>query len=60
MFHLQQKMLLRPLLEKHTLDPEVFAKYRPISNLPSKVREKAVATQLQEHVQEQQQKKHSI
>ncbi len=45
--------IIRPLLKKSTLDPEVLSNYRPISNLPfiSKVLEKAVATLLQNHLQ---------
>lgn len=44
--------IIRPLLKKPTLDPDVFANYRPISNLPflSKVLEKVVAIHLQEHL----------
>src|SRR4029434_10377590 len=44
--------VIRPLLKKPTLDPEVLANYRPISNLAflSKVLEKAVASQLQDHL----------
>ena len=40
--------VIKPLLKKPTLDPEVLANYRPISNLPflSKILEKAVANQL--------------
>ena len=40
--------VIKPLLKKHNLDPEVLANYRPISNLPflSKILEKAVAKQL--------------
>ncbi|XP_060929417.1 uncharacterized protein LOC133003646 [Limanda limanda] len=44
--------VIRPLLKKPTLDPEVLANYRPISNLAflSKVFEKVVASQLQDHL----------
>ncbi|KAM3870716.1 uncharacterized protein ACN63O_004795 [Diretmus argenteus] len=44
--------VIRPLLKKTTLDPEVLANYRPISNLPfiSKVLERVVAAQLQDHL----------
>ena len=44
--------VIKPLLKKPTLDPEVLANYRPISNLPflSKVLEKTVAAQLQDHL----------
>ena len=44
---------IKPLLKKPTLDPEVLANYRPISNLPflSKVLEKVVADQLNEFLQ---------
>jgi len=40
--------VIRPLLKKPTLDQEVLADYRPISNLPflSKILEKVVANQL--------------
>ncbi|MDF4386599.1 reverse transcriptase family protein [Vibrio parahaemolyticus] len=40
--------VIKPLLKKPTLDPEVLANYRPISNLPflSKILEKVVADQL--------------
>ena len=44
--------VIRPTLKKPTLDPEVLSNYRPISNLPflSKVLEKTVAAQLQDHL----------
>ena len=44
--------VIRPLLKKPTLDPEVLSNYRHISNLPflSKVLEKTVAAQLQDHL----------
>ena len=44
--------ILTPLLKKPSLDPDILANYRPISNLPflSKILEKAVATQLQNHL----------
>ncbi|XP_049434761.1 uncharacterized protein LOC125890251 [Epinephelus fuscoguttatus] len=44
--------VIRPLLKKHTLDPDVLANYRLISNLPfvSKVLEKVVAAQLHNHL----------
>uniref|UniRef100_A0A674N6M2 Reverse transcriptase domain-containing protein n=1 Tax=Takifugu rubripes TaxID=31033 RepID=A0A674N6M2_TAKRU len=44
--------VIKPLLKKLSLDPDVLAYYRPISNLPfiSKVLEKVV-TQLLEHLQ---------
>ena len=40
--------VVKPLLKKPNLDPEVLANYRPISNLPflSKILEKVVANQL--------------
>ncbi len=46
--------VIRPHLKKPTLDPEVLANYRPISNLPfiSKVLEKIVAAQLQTHLKQ--------
>ena len=39
--------VIKPLLKKATLDPDILANYRPISNLPfvSKILEKAVANQ---------------
>ena len=45
--------IIKPLLKKPTLDPQVLANYRPISNLPflSKVLEKVVAGHLQDHLQ---------
>lgn len=44
--------VIRPLLKKPTMDPEVLSNYRPISNLPflSKVLEKIVAAQLHVHL----------
>ena len=46
--------VIKPLLKKPTLDPDVLSNYRPISNLPfiSKVIEKAVAAQLQHHLKQ--------
>ena len=46
--------VIKPLLKKTTLDPEVLANYRPISNLPflSKILEKVIANQLCEFLQE--------
>ena len=43
---------IRPLLKKPTLDLEVLSNYRSISNLPflSKILEKTVAAQLQDHL----------
>ncbi|TWW55952.1 putative RNA-directed DNA polymerase from transposon X-element [Takifugu flavidus] len=45
--------VIKPLLKKPSLDPDVLANYRPISNVPfiSKVLEKVVVTQLLEHLQ---------
>ena len=45
--------VIKPLLKKPSLDPEVLANYRPISNLPflSKVLEKVVAAQIHDHLQ---------
>ena len=45
--------VIKPLLKKPTLDPEVLANYRPISNLPflSKILEKIVAEQLYDFLQ---------
>lgn len=44
--------VIRPVLKKPSLDPEELASYRPISNLTflSKVLEKTVASQLQNHL----------
>ena len=44
--------VIRPLLKKPTLDPEILSNYRPISNLPflSKVLEKVVAAYPQKHL----------
>ena len=44
--------LVKPLLKKSSLDPEVLQNYRPISNLPflSKILEKAVLHQLSSHL----------
>ena len=44
--------VIKPLLKKATLDPDILANYRPISNLPfvSKILEKAVANQLCEYL----------
>ena len=46
--------VIKPLLKERTLDPEVLANYRPISNLPflSKILEEVVANQLCEFLQE--------
>ena len=46
--------VIKPLLQKPTLDPEVLANYRLISNLPflSKILENVVAIQLREFLQE--------
>lgn len=48
--------VISPLLKKPTLDPEVLDNYRPISNIPflSKVLEKVVAVQLQDHLKSEQ------
>uniref|UniRef100_A0AAQ4QM23 Reverse transcriptase domain-containing protein n=1 Tax=Gasterosteus aculeatus aculeatus TaxID=481459 RepID=A0AAQ4QM23_GASAC len=45
--------VIKPLLKKPTLAPEVLANYRPISNLPflSKILEKSVANQLCDFLQ---------
>ena len=44
--------IITPLLKKPSLDPDILSNYRPISNLPfiSKVLEKVVAAQLQDHL----------
>ena len=46
--------VIKPLIKKPTLDPEVLANYRPISNRPflSKILEKLIANQLCEFLQE--------
>uniref|UniRef100_A0A4W6G917 Reverse transcriptase domain-containing protein n=1 Tax=Lates calcarifer TaxID=8187 RepID=A0A4W6G917_LATCA len=46
--------VIKPLLKKPTLDPDVLTNYRPISNLPflSKILEKAVAKQLCDFLQD--------
>uniref|UniRef100_A0A8C6SKQ3 Reverse transcriptase domain-containing protein n=1 Tax=Neogobius melanostomus TaxID=47308 RepID=A0A8C6SKQ3_9GOBI len=46
--------VIKPLLKKPNLDPDILANYRPISNLPfiSKVLEKVVAKQLCSHLQD--------
>jgi len=43
---------ITPILKKPGLDPDIPNTYRPISNLPflSKILERAVATQLQNHL----------
>lgn len=49
-----KKAVIRPLLKKNSLDPEVLKNYRPVSNLPftSKLLERVVATRLNEHCTE--------
>lgn len=44
--------LVRPLIKKPTLDPELLSNYRPISNLPfiSKVLERVVSVQLNNYL----------
>ena len=46
--------LVRPLLKKPGLDPNVLKNYRPVSNLPflSKVLEKVVDSRLERHLTE--------
>ena len=46
--------IVKPLLKKATLDPEIFKNFRPVSNLSflSKVIEKAIVTQLLKHMEE--------
>ena len=46
--------VVRPLLKKPSLDPEVLRNYRPVSNLPfvSKVLEKIIAAQLSSYMRE--------
>ena len=45
--------LVKPLLNKSNLDPELLKNYRPVSNLPflSKVLERVVLTQLMTHLE---------
>ena len=47
-----KKAVVKPLIKKPNLDPEVLGNYRPVSNLPylSKIFERAVANQLQAHL----------
>ena len=47
-----KKALVKPLLKKTGLDPDVRKNYRPVSNLPfiSKVIEKAVCSRLSKHL----------
>ena len=47
-----KKAVVKPLIKKPNLDPEVLGNYRPVSNLPylSKILETAVADQLQAHL----------
>lgn len=44
--------LVRPKLKKHNLEPDLFANYRAIANIPfvSKIIEKSVAIQVQNHL----------
>ena len=44
-----KKAVVKPLIKKSNLDPEVLSNYRTVSNLPylSKILERAVADQLQ-------------
>jgi hypothetical protein len=46
--------VIKPLLKKHNLDPDLLANYRPISNLPflSKILERVVVKQLCCHLQD--------
>jgi hypothetical protein len=46
--------LVKPLLKKAQLDPELLSNYRPVSNLPfiSKIIERAVSTRLFSHMNE--------
>ena len=47
-----KKAVVKPLIKKPNLDPELLGNYRPVSNLPylSKILERAVADQLQAHL----------
>ena len=49
-----KQAMVKPLLKKDNLDPEMLSNYRPVSNLPflSKVIERAAASQLLQHVNE--------
>ena len=49
-----KKAIVKPLLKKHNLDPEVLNNYRPVSNLSfiSKILEKVVLKQINEHLAE--------
>jgi len=44
--------IIRPLLKKHNLDPNILKNFRPVSNLPflSKVLEKVALKQLNDHL----------
>ena len=44
--------IIFPLIKKQGLDPEIWINYRPVANLPliSKIIEKAIATQIHEHL----------
>uniref|UniRef100_A0A671TV44 Reverse transcriptase domain-containing protein n=1 Tax=Sparus aurata TaxID=8175 RepID=A0A671TV44_SPAAU len=46
--------IIRPILKKPSLDPEILANYRPISNLPflSKVLEKSASVRLQDYLKQ--------
>ena len=47
-----KKVVVKPLIKKSNLDPEVLSNYRPVSKLPylSMILERAVADQLQTHL----------
>ena len=47
-----KKAVVKPLIKKPNLDPEILGNYRPVSNLPylSRILERAVADQLQAHL----------
>jgi hypothetical protein len=49
-----KEAVVKPLIKKHNLDPEVLSNYRPVSNLPylSKILERAVADQLKAYLDE--------
>jgi hypothetical protein len=46
--------IVKPLLKKSSLDPQIYKNFRPVSNLPfiSKVLEKVIASQLMDHMKE--------
>ena len=51
---MMKKAIVKPLLKKNGLDPELFKNFRPVSNLSfiSKIIEKIVASRLVKHIQD--------